>query len=450
MPFAGIELGTRALRAFQLGMNVTGHNIANVNTAGYTRQRLVLEPAPEEVLGARLRVGTGVIAHTIQRLRDMLLEQRFNHNMATQSRLEGLRQHLEQVEALLQEPSEQGLHHLLTELFNAFEELSTRPDSMAVRQTVLQKATALTNAFRSLSRNLSLLKEQISQTAVARVEEVNRLAQQLASLNGKIRAAGVDGQGSNQLLDERDPLITRLSELVGARAQYAQDGTVMIFVGEHTLVQDTAFTPLPTQLDVGNRGLIDSNGNLIRLSSGFVHGLLEGLSLLSDYQSQLNLIAQTLVERFNAIHQTGYDLDGNTGRLFFEGTSAADIRLHSDVSDPRAIAASANGAPGNGEIAQALAKLREEPQAALGNLSITGSYRSLVNRIGSDTQTYKNAEKAQKSIMEHLQNLRESVSGVSLDEEAAQLVRYQRSYQAAAKLVSTFDSIIENLLSMVG
>jgi flagellar hook-associated protein 1 FlgK len=447
--FMGIELGIRALRAFQIGLETTGHNVANVNTPGYTRRRVRFANTPEFALSPQLRLGTGVMAQSIQRLRDMMLEQRVNTNAGDLARWSALSESLSAIEGLFNEPGEQGINAKLNALFNAFEELATRPDSLAARQQVLQAARSLTETLRTLHRNLTTLESQIQSQAVGTIEQANQLAQQLARLNEQIRAAHSSGAEAGDLLDQRDRLIGQLSELIGARAHYNNDGSVTLFVDGHTLVQDGAVFPLPTTIDLANRAL-DSTPTDIRIQSGQLRGLMDSLAQLQSYRTDLNTFASTLITQVNAIHSTGYGLDGNTGYLFFSGTDASNIDLHPDVSDPMRIASSAvAGAPGNNGIALALANLRNAPQASLGGQSLTQFYRALVGRLGNDAQVSRNRAETQQLTVEHLHHLRESVSGVSLDEEAANLVRFQRSYQAAAKMVSTFDSLLQDLLQFV-
>lgn len=446
--FMGIELGSRALRSFQLALNTTGHNIANVNTPGYSRQRVRFVPTPDYPMG-QLRVGTGTAVQSIERLRDMMLETQYNGAASRQSQLSTLRQSLRQVEGLFNEPSDQGINHQLTALFNAFEELATRPDSLTVRQTVLQRATTLAATFRQLDENLRGVEAALNENSQSYIREANQIAVELAQVNVQIRAAHTTGASANDQLDRRDLLVSRLSELTGARAQYAQDGSVMVFVGEHTLVQDNYASPLPTQLDVTNRALVGSNGS-ITIPSGALRGAMDALNHVNAYRTELNTLAQNIITSINAIHRTGFDLNGNTNLSFFDGTGAGDFRIHADMSDSSKIAAAGVGnTPGDSGIAQAIAQLRSAPQAGLGNVSITTFYRNLIGVVGNDAQTYKNESESQKLIIEHLNNLRESISGVSLDEEAANLVKFQRSYQAAAKMISAFDSLIGDLLQFV-
>lgn len=447
--FLGIELGLRALRAFQIGMEVTGHNVANVNTPGYTRRRVRFANTPEFAFSPQVRLGTGVMAQSIQRLRDMMLEQRLNTNSGDLARWNALFENLHAIEGLFNEPSDTGVSARLNALFNAFEELATRPDSLAARQQVLQSARALTETLRTLHRNLTTLEDQLQSRMVSTIEQANQLAQQVARLNEQIRSAYSSGGESGDLLDQRDRLVAQLSELVGARAHYNNDGSVMLFVDGHTLVQDGTAFALPTQIDLANRAL-DSTPTDIRISSGQLRGLMDSVAQLQRYRADLNTFANTLITQVNALHSTGFGLDNNTGYLFFSGTDASNIDLHADVSDPNHIAASAvSGAPGNNGVAQALANLRNAPQATLGGQSLTQYYRTLIGGIGNDTQVSRNRAESQQLTVEHLYALRESVSGVSLDEEAANLVRFQRGYQAAAKVVSTFDSLLQDLLQFV-
>lgn len=448
--FQGIELGVRALRAFQIGLEVTGHNVANVNTQGFSRRRVLFANTPEYAFNPNIRIGTGVIAQRVQRVRDMILEQRINTNTSDFARLDTLRQQMQGIEGVMLEPGEQGISARLNALFNAFDELATRPDSMAARQSVLQAASALVGSIRSLYNNWQNLNTQIQQRMSQTVSEANGLAVQIARLNEQIRAAQSNGAEASDLLDQRDRLMTRLSELVGARAHYTGDGGIMVFVDGHTLVQDGASFPLPNTIDVPNRDL-DSTPVDIRIQSGQLRGLMDAAANLQDYMNRLNLFTNALITEVNALHQTGYGLDNNTGYLFFDGTDASNIALHSDISDPQHIAASGlPNTPGNNGIAQALVNLRNQPLAALGGVSLTQYYRDLVGRVGNEAQVSRNRAESQQLTLEHLHQIRESVSGVSLDEEAANLVKYQRSYQAAAKVISTFDALIQDVLQLVG
>lgn len=448
--FQGIELGVRALRAFQIGLEVTGHNVANVNTQGFSRRRVLFANTPEYAFNPNIRIGTGVIAQRVQRVRDMILEQRINTNTSDFARLDTLRQQMQGIEGVMLEPGEQGISARLNALFNAFDELATRPDSMAARQSVLQAASALVGSIRSLYNNWQNLNTQIQQRMSQTVSEANDLAVQIARLNEQIRAAQSNGAEASDLLDQRDRLMTRLSELVGARAHYTGDGGIMVFVDGHTLVQDGASFPLPNTIDVPNRDL-DSTPVDIRIQSGQLRGLMDAAANLQDYMNRLNLFTNALITEVNALHQTGYGLDNNTGYLFFDGTDASNIALHSDISDPQHIAASGlPNTPGNNGIAQALVNLRNQPLAALGGVSLTQYYRDLVGRVGNEAQVSRNRAESQQLTLEHLHQIRESVSGVSLDEEAANLVKYQRSYQAAAKVISTFDALIQDVLQLAG
>ncbi|MFN4033746.1 MAG: flagellar hook-associated protein FlgK [Fimbriimonadales bacterium] len=447
--FQGIELGARAMRAFQIGLEVTGHNVANVNTPGFSRRRVHFANTPEYAFNPNIRIGTGVIVQHVQRVRDMMLEQRINTNTGDFARLDTLRQQLQNIEGALLEPGEQGISTRLNAFFNAFDELATRPDSMAARQSVLQAASALVGSIRNLHTNWQNLNTQIQQQMSQTISEANEIAAQIGRLNEQIRAAHSNGAEASDLLDQRDRLMTRLSELVGARAHYTGDGGIMVFVDGHTLVQDGASFPLPNAIDVPNRDL-DSTPVDIRIQQGQLRGLMDAAANLQDYMNRLNLFTNTLITQVNALHQTGYGLDNNTGYLFFDGTDASNIALHSDVSDPQRIAASGlPNTPGNNGVAQAILNLRNQPQAALGGMTLPQYYRELVGIIGNDAQVSRNRAESQQLTLEHLHQIRESVSGVSLDEEAANLVKYQRSYQAAAKVVSVFDGLIQDVLQMV-
>lgn len=449
--FFGIELASRALQSMQMAMNTTGHNLANINTPGYSRQRVNLATTEPQVLqGVKtLFMGTGVRVDSIQRIRDIFLDGRIAATNSEYQRLNTLYQRLTQVEDVFSEPTDAGLSRQIVAFFNAFQELSTNPENVGTRAGVYQQAEGMTRTFRQLAGRLDEIFAEMEQRVQATAGEINRIAKSIADLNVKIRHNKALGTAPGDLLDNRANLIEKLSEYVNVRATEMPDGTVRVSIGEFALVDAERAGALPQGVVYAsaNKGFTDGAGVHVRVTGGSVRGLMDAMEYISAYRARLDTLANELVSAVNAIHQTGYGLDGNTGYRLLEGTDALTIRVSEDIADINHIAAGVTSAPGDGGKALEIARLRQTPLVGLDNKTIPDYYTAIVAELGEHTRAASAGQESQKIILQNLQAERESVSGVNMDEEMANLLRYQRSYQAAAQLVSVMDAAIADILA---
>jgi flagellar hook-associated protein 1 FlgK len=466
--FGGIEIASRALRVNQQVIEVTGHNLANVNTPGYTRQTAnivatdpYMVPGPEGSVGP-LQVGTGVEVASITRVRDEFIERQLQSGSAEQGQLNTLRDLIQRAQGAYNEPGTGGLSSLLTAFFNSFQQLSQNAESGTLRETVRQQAETLSRQFNQVSTSLSSMEDDIAQRAQRAVEEVNGLAQQVAALNLDIKKQIALGNRPNDLLDKRDALIQQLGELVGATttaetdASGRQTGAVNVAVNGFVLVDSDHAGKLPSDFKFlnGIPQLTDGSSD-IPVTGGELGGLLRASSLIAGYRSDLNTVASTLIIRVNAQHEAGYGLDGSTGNPFFAGTDASNIAVSQGVENSLdAIAAAtppvsgSTVAPGNGDNALAIANIGS---ARLSGSNTLGQfYAAKVAQVGADAQAFGQQADNQEQVMQQLNNLRSQTSGVSVDEEMTRMIQYQRSYQAAARLLTTMDSMLETLLNAIG
>lgn len=447
--FFGIELASRALQSMQMAMNTTGHNLANVNTPGYSRQRVHLATTEPQVLeGVRtLFMGSGVRVESIQRIRDMFLDGRVASTNSQYHRLNTLYQRLTQVEDVFSEPTDAGLSRQIVGFFNAFQELSANPENVGVRASVYQQVDGMARTFRQLAERLDEIFAEMEQRVQATVSEINFIAQSIADLNVKIRYNKALGTTPNDLLDKRTNLIEKLSEYVEVRATEMPDGTVRLSLGEFVLVEAECANTLPSEMDDANKLLTDGADTRAYISGGSVRGLMDAMEYIRTYRDRLDRLARELVNSVNAMHQSGYGLDGNTGYRLLEGEDALSIRVSNDVADINHIAAGVTPAPGDGNKALEIARLRQQTLASLDNKTIPDFYSALVAELGEHTRAASTGQENQKIILQNLQAEREAVSGVNVDEEMSNLLRYQRSYQAAAQLVSIMDAAIADMLA---
>jgi len=466
--FAGIELAGRAMRTNQRVIDVIGHNVANVNTPGYTRQAYEVVatdpytlPSPAHPIGP-LQVGTGVTLTSIYRVRDQFIDQQLRAAVGEQGQLNQMRDMLDRVQNVYGEPGESGLSSRLTAFFNAFKGLSLNAESGPVRAIVVEKARALAGQFNRVVSGLNEVKEEINGRLRSAVEQAHHLGKQIAALNGDIRKSLAMGDRPNDLEDRRDELVRQLADLVGGRPVVEVDstgkltGNVNIFVGAAALVLGDNVYSLPTDFTMisGVPHLTDGQDQT-PVTEGAVAGLIRAADLVGGYVEDLNTIASTLIDRVNRQHQFGYGLDGNTGRPFFAGTDASNIAVDAAIEANLDFIAAATPpqpgepvAPGNGDNARAIADIASA--RLLGNFTLGEWYGSRVAQIGADAQTFREKAINQEATVQQLQNLRGAVSGVSLDEELAHMLQYQRSYQASARLLSTIDGLIGYMIETIG
>ena len=468
-PFFGLDMALRALQAQQTGIDVTSHNVANANTDGFSRQNVTIvatEPfAPPGMNRPATagQIGTGSVAADIQRARDMFLDSQWRAEAGSAANASNRSDALEQVEVVLDEPQGVGLASLFNEYYRVWNELSNDPSASAlpVRTTVVQQTLSLTTAMNRISGQLANVRVGQNSEIITDVAEVNDLTGQILDLNGTIIQIELTGQAANDLRDRRDSLMDRLSQLVQVSSNENADGSINVMMGSQVLVNGgIGKTDLFTVPNAGNNGFVDvtfgSGGPAATMGNAGITGRLTARdTLVPKYQAQLDTIAANLISAVNTLHTSGFDVNGNAGQPFFTGTNAATISVNTAIqADPSLIAASNTaGASGNNEIALAIiaAAHLDEP-AARGPARRpprppTTRWWPAWARTTGRPATRSNTQEA---LVDLLARRRQSLSGVSLDEEATNLLRYQRAYEAAARVLSTYDEILDKLINGTG
>jgi flagellar hook-associated protein 1 FlgK len=454
--FFGLETALRSLRTHQMAMDVTNHNVANANTPGYSRQVphiSTTDPYTVPGLGRPLQagqLGTGSQVSAVQRSRDPFLDGRYRSELAGMHQAGASLAGLQAIESVFNEPSDHGLSSAMAGFFSSWQDLASDPSDSAARLVVVRRSTELAAGFRRVSQELGALRQDLNEQVSQSVQQVNSLAGQIATLNQQIVKNEFGGQNANDLRDQRDMLLDQLAELVPITTTTNANGSVNVLIGGRALVQGYTVDSLVAVPGAG--GMYDvryaSDSALVSLTSGEIQGLITVRDQkLPDYLTRLDQIASGIITAANALHSAGYALDGSTGRPLFIGTNAATIAVDAAVAgDPRLLAAaSAPGQVGNNTVALAIAQLRR-------TMSPTpeGAYGDLISAIGTDAQASQNLLVAQTSLVDFIERQRQSVSGVSLDEEAANLIRYQRAYEAAARVVTTIDEMLDTLINRTG
>jgi flagellar hook-associated protein 1 FlgK len=465
--FFGLDLALRALQAQQMGIDVTSHNVANANTEGFSRQNVVITTTEPWAMPGMNRpatagqLGTGAMATDVQRARDMFLDAQYRTELGTLKNSEARQDALEQVEVTLDEPQGVGLNNLLSEFYQSWNDLAADPSDLPVRTTVAQQSISLTDAFNRTAGQLVTIRTGLDGEIQSDITEINDITDQILQINSTVAQIEVNGQSANDFRDRRDALIDRLSELVNVTVNENADGSMNVMMGAQVLVNGA--TAIKTDLfavpNAGNSNYVDitygSGGPAATLGTAEVSGKLTVRDTnIPNYQSQLDTIASNLITALNTIHATGFDLNGVAGVPFFTGTSAGTIQVNAAiVADPKLIAASDTaGSIGNNETILDIVRLQNSlaPPLAVGTPTSDSAYNSLVAGLGTDNRTASNQTNTQQALVDLLDRRRQSLSGVSLDEEATNLVRYQRAYEAAARVMTTYDQMLDKLINSTG
>lgn len=444
--FVGLNTALSGLRASQMGLDTASHNVANAGTAGYTRQRVNLQAA-QPFASAVGPMGTGVRITDIARLRDGFLDARVRTTLGGFAYADTRAQGLGRAEALLTEP-DSGIGGALAEMWNAFEDLALDPSGPAARRQVVGALEALADRVETLRTGWRQLATDTRRGIDTDIAEVNDLLTRVAELNRLIpQQAAADGQLPNDLMDVRDHHIDRLADLIGATSVTHPDGRVTVSAGGVQLVDGLTTRPLQALAD-GRLALADDPtprafGGEIAADSRFVTEDLPAL------QGELDAIVDGLVTQLNAQH-AGRPLPGGgtSGDLL---TIDADgrLRVAADVAaDPTLIAAGLTAEPHDGDNALALAALRWQPYD--GVRTIEQAYQGLVTNLGTSVAGARREADAQHSLATAAQTARYSAHGVSLDEEMADVVRFQRSLEAISRVMTTIDQALDVLINRTG
>jgi len=453
-----LDIARRALVTQRQAMDVTSHNIANANTPGYTRQRPNLTPTtPLQKNG--LLFGTGVTISTIERLRDKFVDQEIrgaNQFLGSATQQKAI---FSRVEAVFNEPSDSGLRNALDKFFAAFQNLAAHPEDGGVRQAVVQQAITLSRTFNSMSANLRQLQSDIAEDVETKVDQINQLLRRIADLNVEIGQYSGIGQEANDAKDQRDKALDELSKLVDVKAIEDSRGAVTVTIGGTTVVSLGSTMKLAAEVTSGGISIIapeagtSTNKVVLNVTSGEVGAAVELYNTtIPGFLDRLNTLALTLITGINNLHYAGYGLGTPppTGNNFFTGTDASDIQVNSAIlNDVNLIAASADGTPGNSVTASAIADYLNEPVLNGGTVSIMQYYTAFISDVAAQSKNASDMLDSQERVLTQLENQRESVSGVSIDEEMVNLIKFQRAFDAAARMVRTVDELYQTIINMV-
>lgn len=401
-------------------------------------------------------IGSGVGIASVNRIRDLFLDGRMARAQSDLGRAGTMATSIKQMEAVFNEPGDAGIANALGKFFDAWSSLASNPNQAAARLQVQMAGQTLTDRIRNTYHELVRQQTQIQQDITGTFDQIDRLTGEINTLNAEIRSQSATGAVPNDLMDRRDLAIENLSKLIDVRTSQFEDGTTAVYTRQFTLVDSVGNYAIPRNYDASAQTL--SDGTLTySVPTGKLAGQFGALRQSGQYLTQLDGLADELRAQINTAHMGGIAPNGATGyRFFFEDTSATpvtgasnfDLALEVKTSASN-IASGTTGNGADGSLALQFSRLRQSNLAALGNKTFEGYYRDFISSIGTDALFQSNSADTQSAMIAQIDNQRQSVSGVSIDDEMANMLRFQRSYQAAARALSIFDQVTEDLLGII-
>ncbi|AQQ54140.1 flagellar hook-associated protein FlgK [Planococcus lenghuensis] len=414
--FHGLELGKRGLMASQANIATTGHNIANAGTKGYSRQQVNTVTSPPLDVWTNgdanpSQLGSGVLVESITRVRDRFLDQQYRDSAGTLAKWQTQQTALSRIETVVNEPSDTGLNSAMDAVWSAQQDLALNPDSQPARAVVKERAQAFVETAQAMDRSLSSLKTDLQSQTVATVQEANDYLKQIAALNDSIRRTG---KNANDLQDQRDLAVDSLSKLVSVQVKEQTDGTYSVSL----LQKEGAPVLLVSGTETVSTLTTDSEP-----ANGKLTGLAQSIATVEKYHSQLHETVKGFAEANGMSAE-----NGSAGTNLFAGNQAdftiAGLTVNED----------------SGQYA-----LPTDTDTA--TEKVKSGYQTLVSELGAETQAAGRFVSSFDATLNATENRRQSVTGVSLDEEMANLVKYQHAYSAAARIVSTADEMLDTLIN---
>ncbi len=554
--FDSLSIGTKGLYASQLALNVTGQNISNANTEGYSRKRIDLssDKRGDTKFG---EMGFGVEIDKVSRYADEFLELQIRGQMSDEGFYTVFDEVFERIENILSEPNDSGLNETMEKFWNAWQDLANNPQDAAAREVTRSSSLVLTDKFQTLSRQLDELRASLDSDVVETTNEINGYIRNIYTLNGEVATGELQNGEANDSRDKRDLLIRKVSTLIDVGVVEDKLGRVTLTTSGNVLVGPSSYIELEvarrsserstaTGLSVRTEIVFSSTKKVYKPRGGELKGIMEARDdVLPKYQKWLDQIAGTFVKEVNQLHTTGYNLDGNTGVLFFDetGTRADNMALSAALmQDARNIAASAGGStiglvtesstvplaanpkldlklidskyknisldsikvmmggvqldegagkdyvvdyqfgtitflnyarfsgsepidvsfrydtagypgPGNGSNALDIARLRDKQSMSRVeggdvNQSIGNFYSGVIGVLGIERNQAQANRETRRFLVEQFENRKTEITGVSLDEELANMIKFEHTYQSSARFISSINRMLDVLMNL--
>ncbi|KTR02510.1 flagellar hook-associated protein FlgK [Curtobacterium luteum] len=464
--FGSLATAYSGLAAARAGIDVTGQNIANAGTAGYTRQRVTQSSIPAAqtgfMRGTAALAGQGVSVDGIARLGSLTLDAGVRVAAGSSAYADVRATALSALETGLQEPGKDGLSAKLDAFWSAWGQVAAHPDDPGAASTLLGAANTVASTLSSGSKALDQQWSQVRATVAAQVTQLNDAAKQVADLNGQIRSALAAGGNANELLDQRDQLTEQIATLAGGTVRTNADGTADVLIGGNPIVQGTDARSLAlggaTALRDGAAVTLtwtSGQAGAVSLSGGSIGGALSLLApadaqgtggALAQASASYDAVATKLAAVVNAVHESGSTADGTTGHAFFAVAPGVPAAQGLSVVPTDASGLATRNAAGelDDSFADALARLgaaSDGPDAA---------WTTFVTGVGSASRSAASESTLTGLALTSARTQQQSGAGVDLDEENVNLLSYQHAYQGAARVLTAVDEMLDTIINRVG
>jgi flagellar hook-associated protein 1 FlgK len=464
-----MSMGTESLMNSRMGVDVTGHNIANAHTDGYSRQRVNVGSRDPARFGNHT-LGQGATVKSIERVHDKFLESQFRKESRTVTERETAESGLQRIENLFNPDLTSTLRDRMNNFFNGLRELASYPEEPAVRTHVMEMGTNLAQTFQGNHSDIVTCQKDINAEITAEVELFNKRLEELANINQRILELSNGPNQAGDLLDQRDKIISEITKTIDCKAYENERGMMVIRgPGGSLILEGVHYGKLETDPPSDNvhanlyfRDYSGSVSNITEKTKG--GGKIGQLFVNRDVYAQkirdeLNVLAKEFGDAFNKVHRLGYggrDYEAKNGRDFFEGLDmqnveyAQQIRVADHITaDPFSIGCAMTAeAPGDNAILIELVKLQNTPILDGGNSTFQAVYDRFIGHLGNEMSRAKEEKNAAGVVASQLKGQKETISGVSLDEEAANLVKYQHLFAASSRVITTADELMKTVLEL--
>lgn len=469
MAILGFEIAKSGMNAARNQLNVTAHNLANVATPGYTRQQAIqVTKTPIHSLGITDHLSNGIIGQgtdisTIVRVRNDFLDCEYRNYLSTTNYNYHMSQGYSYIESILNEPSDISVSANISNFWNSLSELGSKVTDMSARAAFSQSALSFTTALNNIGEKTAQLKSQYTQELESVVNKINNITNEIYELNKKISDLETIGNPANDLRDSRDSLIDELSKLIDIETYPNEHGGISVLAGGKLLVGENTKRQISLTTDPDNNSfkvIWSDELDQFSIKGGHLNGALKTINeTIADFENNLNSMVTAMTEKFNEIHKNGFDLNGNAGLDFFVSKDGGPLTIQNITINPAiledesliALSSDATLSGDNGNLNELL-KVKDEKllnPTGTAPLTVSEFYNYAVSKIGLNSKSYTQAYENANSALKNIATQKDSVSGVSMDEETANLVMFQQVYNASAKVLQTISEMLDTLVNIV-
>lgn len=443
--FNTLNTANKGMNAQQTALQTTAHNISNANTEGYSRQRVEMKADLAYTYGGIGQLGTGVKMDSVIRLVDEFTGKQIRQETATLSQFGTKSEVLEQMETIFNEPSDTGLNFNISEMFKAYQELAKNPESLSSRTIALEKSRTFADTLNQIQTQIESLVEETDYQIEKQITDFNAIVDNLETLNRQIFNISVKGHTPNDLLDQRDKLLMEMSSITDFKVETDKYNRVSITVGGEAVLN---YDGKPLDPD-GNPITVD----LKSLSAkGAIKGYIDGKAVLDGQLKEMKEYASSLAAAFNEAYTSGV-AEAEQVDIFINTAGKLTINPVLIEDNGKLLAGQSSDSPvGDGSRAAALAAIRNTPLSFGSGETTTleNKYNSMITRVGISKEHADNMVKNQEALVGQLEMRKESTSGVSIDEEVSNLVKYQKAFEANARVMAVLTEMLDVLINRTG